>query len=56
MIGLALEEKNDKEGDSKMKQNAFDKEDVDTLTHAEMMGIIEDAKKGGSLKRRNACT
>ncbi len=54
MVAMALDE-NNKEGDGTMKQNAFDQDGVEkdkdgVLTHAEILEIIEEAKKGGSLK------
>lgn len=59
MIGQALEE-SDKEddenkgGNTNMKHNVFDKEDVqnneNTLSHSEMMAVIADAKRYGSIK------
>ena len=53
MIGMALEEKNNEKEGTDMKQNAFDKTDgaeENVLSHAEIIEIINDAKKGGSLK------
>ena len=53
MIGLALEEKNNEKEGTDMKHNAFDKTDgidENVLSHAEITEIINDAKKGGSLK------
>lgn len=62
MIGKALEEagvdidEDDEEenegGSNNMKHNAFDKETAtnDVLTHSEMVEIMEDAKRNGSLR------
>lgn len=53
LVGMALEEKEDEDGGNEnMKHNAFenDVEMNDTLTHAEMKSIIDDAKRLGSLK------
>lgn len=58
LVGAALEgeggeAEHDDLGDDEMKKNIFDKsteETNDTLSHAEMEAIFEDAKKGGSLK------
>lgn len=59
MIGQALEdagEEDDSEGgDKSMKQNAFDRDNTaegqdNVLSHSEMMDIIGDAKRSGSLK------
>lgn len=57
MIGAALEENvehSDDEGDESMKHNLFDKkseDDKNTLSHSDMMAIIADADKHGSLKK-----
>lgn len=53
LVGMALEEKEDEDGGNEnMKHNVFenDVEMNDTLTHAEMKSIIDDAKRLGSLK------
>lgn len=58
MIGLALEEQETKKetekGEKGMKQNAFEKmneeNNEDVLSHSEMIAMIDDAKKNGSLK------
>lgn len=53
VIGLALNEENNKEGDKEdMKHNIFDQEDTqeNTLTHDAMNTILNDAKRYGSLK------
>lgn len=55
IIGEALSEKDDDndEGDDTVKHNIFDGEDYDmteTLSHAEMTAIFQDAKRYGSLK------
>lgn len=55
MIGLALDEnKSIEQGDDEMKQNAFDTNNnenkKDVLSHAEVLAIIDEAKKTGSLK------
>lgn len=56
LIGMAVEEvkaeHSDSEGGDEMKHNLFDGqlEAGDTLSHAEMMEIIADAKRFGSLK------
>ena len=56
MIGMVMSEKEGKEdkgGNTEMKQNVFDHDSKtngdDVLTHSEMMEIMEDAKKCGSL-------
>jgi len=50
MLGQALGE-NLEGGNEEMKQNVFDKEDKkDTLSHVDMVGIIADAKRYGSLR------
>jgi HK97 family phage prohead protease/HK97 family phage major capsid protein len=55
LIGAALEEKGadeDEEGDEDMKHNIFDTDeqnDENVLSHSEMMDIIGDAKRFGSL-------
>lgn len=55
LIGAALEDKgadDEKEGDEDMKHNIFDTEeqnDENVLSHSEMMEIIGDAKRFGSL-------
>ena len=55
LIGAALEDKEagEDEGDEDMKHNVFDneeKENEDVLSHSEMMDIINDGKRMGSLK------
>lgn len=58
MVGMAIEEANgtnkSDEGDDDMKHNAFDvnsqKQENNTLTHAEQMTILEDGKRFGSLR------
>jgi hypothetical protein len=57
LIGEALEQqkekqKETKEGEEGMKHNLFDKkeEQEDVLTHAEVVEIITDAKRNGSMK------
>lgn len=54
LIGIALEEQEkENQGDkTQMKQNAFDKDNIeeDVLTHADFELIIKDAKKNGSVK------
>lgn len=55
LIGIALEEKNNEnKGDPKnMKHNAFDgneQNEEKTLSHAEVLEIIAEGKKGGSIK------
>jgi len=56
LIGNALEEgnKSQKEEDSDMKQNAFDKdkkkEEENVLSHSEVTEIISDARRSGSMK------
>lgn len=58
LIGQALEnasgEDEEDEGDSTMKHNIFDtdtqNEEQDVLSHAEFAEILDDAKRGGSLK------
>ena len=61
MIGQALEDagvdtdeddEEDEGGNNNMKHNVFDQETAqdDILTHSEMMEIIDDAKRNGSLK------
>ena len=52
LLGKALEDKNDEEGDP-MKHNAFmndEKNENNVLSHSEMVAIIEDAKKTGSMR------
>ena len=56
MVGMVMSENNGKEdegGNTEMKQNVFDHDSKtngdDVLTHSEMMEIMEDAKKCGSL-------
>lgn len=56
MVGMVMSEKEGKEdegGNTEMKQNVFDHDSKtngeDVLTHSEMMEIMEDAKKCGSL-------
>lgn len=55
LVGAALEEgnNNSEEGeDTDMKHNLFDNEyEENTLSHAELMSIVEDAKSLGSLKQ-----
>lgn len=60
MVALALDEQNEpkkeeKEGDKNMKHNAFDKDNnknnnENVITHSEILEIIAEAKKSGSLK------
>ena len=55
LIGQALEDAgvNDEEDEDNMKHNVFDNEDAyqgDVLSHSEMMEIVSDAKRYGSLK------
>jgi HK97 family phage prohead protease/HK97 family phage major capsid protein len=54
LIGAALENaKGNDEGDEEMKHNVFDSEemnDENVLSHSEMMSIIDDGKRYGSLK------
>lgn len=53
MIGQALEDAGNGEGDENMKHNVFDQEDMEennVLSHSEMEDIITDAKRYGSLK------
>lgn len=53
LIGQVIEDvKNNNEGGTpNMKHNVFENENVDeVLTHSDMMEIMEDAKRGGSLK------
>jgi len=60
MVGAALAEKENNEenddsegGNSDMKHNAFDQNDQNNenvISHSEMMAVIEDAKKHGSMK------
>jgi len=57
LIGIAVEEAEKKnsneEDDEEMKQNLFDKtkeDDEDVLTHAEVLEIIGEAKKTGSMR------
>ena len=54
MIGQALEEAKNDEGDKEdMKHNIFDQNDGysnDTLSHSDMVSIIGDAKRYGSLR------
>lgn len=56
LIGAALEEKaenDDQEEDEKMKHNAFEQTDeieTNVLSHSDLVDVIADAKKTGSLK------
>lgn len=54
LIGAALEDAKGKdEGDEDMKHNVFDGDEMnkeDVLSHSEMMSIISDGKRFGSLK------
>ena len=53
MIGQALEDAGVEEGDDEMKQNVFDMDEnygEDFISHSEMMAVIDDAKRFGSLK------
>lgn len=57
LIGQALEDKEAQKGEEgegkEMKQNAFDKQqenNEDVLTHAEMLEIVADAKRNGSMR------
>ena len=54
LIGAALEDaKGNNEGDEDMKHNVFDGDEMnneDVLSHSEMMEIINDGKRFGSLK------
>lgn len=56
LIGQALEGKeadeDDEGGEEDMKHNVFDQEtnNQDVLTHADMEAIMDDARRGGSLK------
>ena len=56
LIGAALEEKaenDDQEEDEKMKHNAFEQTneiETNTLSHSDLVDVIADAKKLGSLK------
>lgn len=52
LLGKALEDKDDEEGDP-MKHNAFmndEQNENNVLSHSEMVAIIEDAKKTGSMR------
>lgn len=50
--GVAEEDEEDEGGNRNMKHNVFDQETTqdDVLTHSEMVEIIEDARRNGSLK------
>ena len=55
LIGQALEDAQDEEdeGDYEMKQNVFDNDEMNSgnvLSHSDMMDIISDAKRYGSMK------
>lgn len=55
LIGQALEDAQDgeDEGDYEMKQNVFDNDEMNSgnvLSHSDMMDIISDAKRYGSMK------
>lgn len=56
LIGAALEEKaenDDQEEDEKMKHNAFEQTneiETNVLSHSDLVDVIADAKKSGSLK------
>ena len=57
LIGQALEnaseDEDDDEGDNEVKHNIFDNDiqnNDEVLTHSEFMSILDDAKRGGSLK------
>lgn len=53
MIGQALEDAGVEGDDDEMKQNVFDMDEVygeDFISHSEMMAVIDDAKRFGSLK------
>lgn len=51
MMGEDPENNDDQGGKKEMKQNVFDKENKkDVLSHSDMMAIITDAKRYGSLK------
>ena len=58
LIGQALEnasgeEDDEDEGDTEVKHNIFDNDvqnNEEVLTHSEFMSILDDAKRGGSLK------
>ena len=52
MIGAAVEEAQNEQGDAKMKHNAFENEmeETNTLSHAEMLDIVKDAKRLGSMR------
>lgn len=57
MVGSALEDKNKDnmkgEGEEDMKHNAFDnqyKEEETVLSHSDMVAILDDAKRSGSLR------
>ncbi len=53
MIGQALKDNDSEEGDGEMKHNVFDNDkenQENTLSHADMQEIINDAKRYGSMK------
>ena len=55
LVAKAMGEKKNSEDDESMKHNIFDNDieetnKEDTLTHAEFMEIVSEAKRGGSLK------
>lgn len=53
LIGTALKDKENLEEEEEVKHNVFDNDDMtnqDVLSHAEMMDIIADGKRFGSLK------
>ena len=55
LVAKAMGEKKNSEDDESMKHNIFDNDieetnEEDTLTHAEFMEIVSEAKRGGSLK------
>lgn len=52
MVGAAVEEAKNEQGDSNMKHNAFENDEMNenVIAHSEIMAAIGDAKKCGSMK------